>query len=81
MSETAREQILNVVDSITDGGHRTFTIAEVITELRIRGTGFADSTIRTHIASRMCANSPDNHGTTYPDFDRVDHGVYRWRRR
>jgi hypothetical protein len=80
MAETAREQILGAVDSITDGGKRSFTIAEVISELRHRRTNLADSTIRTHIASRMCASSPDNHGTTYCDFDRLDHGVYRWRR-
>jgi hypothetical protein len=28
----------------------------------------------------MCANSPDNHGTTYADFDRIDHGEHRWRK-
>lgn len=80
MAETAREQILIAVDSITNGGQRTFTVAEVVAELRRRQTRFADSTIRTHISSRMCANAPDHHGTTYADFDRVDHGEYRWRR-
>ena len=80
MAETAREQILKAVDSITNGGQRTFTIAEVVDELRRRHTRLAESTIRTHVASRMCANSPDNHGTTYADFDRIDHGEYRWRK-
>jgi excinuclease UvrABC helicase subunit UvrB len=80
VAETARDQILLAVDSITGGGERTFTIAEVIAELQRRGTMLADSTIRTHIASRMCANSPDNHGTTYADFDRIDHGEHRWRK-
>ncbi len=55
MAETAREQILSAVDSITKGGQRTFTIAEVVGELRHRQTRFAESTIRTHISSRMCA--------------------------
>jgi hypothetical protein len=77
MDDTAREQILEAVGYITRGGRQTFTIAEVITELERRGSQLARSTIRTHIASRMCANAPDHHGTTYDDFERVDHGEYR----
>lgn len=80
MAETAREQILSAVDPITNGGQRTFTIAEVVGELRRRQTRFAESTIRTHISSRMCVSAPDHHGTTYAHFERVDHGEYRWRR-
>jgi hypothetical protein len=38
MFETARDQILHGVDRMAVGGQRTFTIAEVIAELRIRGT-------------------------------------------
>ena len=78
MDDTAREQILEAVRYLTSGGQRTFTIAEVITELEHRGSQLAPSTIRTHIASRMCANAPDHHGTTYDDFERVGHGEYRW---
>jgi hypothetical protein len=29
----------------------------------------------------MCADSPDHHGTTYDDLERIDRGVYRLRRR
>lgn len=77
MQHTAREQLLEGVGYITSGGQRTFAIAEVITELERRGSGLARSTIRTHISSRMCANAPDHHGTTYDDFERVGHGEYR----
>lgn len=80
MSDTARDEILSAVDKITDGGRRTFTIEEVLRELRARGSRFSESTIRTHITSRLCANSPDHHAVTYPDFDRVDRGEYRWRK-
>jgi hypothetical protein len=37
----------------------------VTTELEHRGSQLAPSTIRTHIASLMCANAPHHHGTTY----------------
>ena len=78
MDETAREQILEAVVHITSGGKRIFTIVEVVTELEHRGSTLVGSTIRTHIASRMCANAPDHHGTTYDDFERVGRGEYRW---
>ena len=78
---TAREQILAAIDRITNGRHDAFTIQDVIVNLQSSGTGLAESTIRTHITSRMCADSPDHHGTTYDDLERMDRGVYRLRRR
>lgn len=80
MPDTARDEILNVVSSITDGGRRTFTVDEVVSELRARGSRFKDSTIRTHITSRLCANAASHHAVRYPDFDRVGPGEYRWRK-
>ncbi len=78
MSGTARDQILAAIRRIAGPGD-TFTISEVLAELRARGSDLADSTIRTHISSRMCGNAPDHHGTTYDDLERVDRGVYRLR--
>jgi hypothetical protein len=43
------------------------------------GSDLAPATIRTHITSRMCADAPDHHGTTYDDLERVSRGVYRRR--
>ncbi len=73
---TARDEILDAVDSLGD----TFTPNDVLREMRRRGSSYADSTIRTHVISRMCANAPDNHGTGYDDLERVSAGVYRRRR-
>lgn len=81
MSGTAREQILAAIDRITRGANHTFTVDNVLAELRSSGTDLAESTIRTRFTSRMCANSPDNHGTTYDDLERVDRGVYQLRSR
>jgi len=77
MGGTAREQILAAVEHITRRGDGTFTAQEVIEELHARDTNLADSTIETHIRSRMCADAPDNHGTTYDDLERVERGRYR----
>jgi hypothetical protein len=77
MADAARDEILRAVESITASGRDTFTVDEVVREMQVRGTHFAESTIRTHITSRMCANAPKNHGTTYADFERVSRGEYR----
>ena len=73
---TARDEILDALPAVRspDG---TFTIDDVLRELRRRRSRYAESTIRTHIASRMCANAPDNHATTTSDLIRVAHGLYR----
>lgn len=81
MGATAREQILRAIDRITKGSADTFTIGDVLAELRVSGSDLAESTLRTHITSRMCANAPDHHGTTYDDLERVDRGIYRLRSR
>lgn len=80
MSGTAREQILAAIDRIGLRSGETFSVTDVLDELRAQGSDLAESTIRTHITSRMCADAPDNHGTTYDDLERVDRGVYRLRR-
>jgi len=73
---TAREEILAAIPAVvrTDG---TFTVDDVVDELRRRGSAYADSTIRTHVTSRLCANAPGNHAVTYDDLERVDQGLYR----
>lgn len=79
MTGTAREQILAAIDRITTGPADSFTVSQVVAELKSSGTDLAESTIRTHVTSRMCGDAPDNHGKTYDDLERVDRGVYRLR--
>lgn len=75
---TCRDEILSAIESITGGDpDRTFTIVDVIHHMLTHGTHFQESSIRTHICSRMCSNSPNNHGTVYDDLVRVGPGVYR----
>lgn len=81
MGETARDQILAVLDELLRDPSDTFTVQDVVDALNRRGTDVADSTVRTHVTSRMCADAPNNHGTTYNDLERVDRGTYRLRTR
>lgn len=78
---TARDEILAALPAIcaasVDG---TFTPQDVIDELRRRRSSYAASTIRTHVVSRMCSNTTDNHAVTYDDLERVSDGRYRWNR-
>ena len=46
--------------------------------MRRRDSRYVDSTIRTHVTGLMCSNAPTNHLTTYPDFERVGRGRYRF---
>ena len=73
---SARKEILQAIPAAvaSDGA---FTVRRVVAELARRGTVCSDSTISTHIISRMCAEAPDNHATTFDDLQRVDRRVYR----
>jgi hypothetical protein len=76
--EGARREILGAIHVLLGGsGSDTFTPAQVLAEMKRRGTGYADSTVRTMITAHMCRNAPDNTGTTYDDLERIDRGVYR----
>lgn len=75
---TCREEILDVASFLLNGARDSFTPIEVVDEMRRRGSRYAESTIRTHVTSLMCINAPINHPTTYPDFERVDRGQYRF---
>ena len=60
-------------------GRRQFTVAEIIKEVFEAGSSYQESTVRTHIVSRMCVDSPDHHASVYPDLERVGRGCYRRR--
>ena len=76
---SARKEILQAIPAVaaSDG---TFTVRQVVAEMTRRGAVYSDATISTHIISRMCADAPDNHATTFDDLQRVDRGIYRLRR-
>lgn len=75
---TARTEILAALSSIESrSADDTFTAQDVVDELRRRGSSYAESTIRTHVTSRMCANAADHHARVYDDLGRVSDGRYR----
>jgi hypothetical protein len=77
---TCRDEILDCVrELVSQSGLATFTIEGVIGLMQERGTRYRESTIRTHVSSRMCINAPAHHASRYPDFERIGHGLYRLR--
>jgi hypothetical protein len=52
-------------------GRRDFQLAEIVTETLAENPKLMESTVRTHVTSRMCVDAPDHHGTTYSDLTRV----------
>jgi hypothetical protein len=75
---TCRDEILDCVDQIIkNSGNNQFQISDVMQCMKAIGTQYKESTIRTHIVSRMCKNAPKNHAVKYNDFERIDFGKYR----
>lgn len=75
---TCREEILESARYLAQlAGTGEFTLAGVVQHMLDRGTHYKESTIRTHVTSRMCANAPDNHEVTYRDLERTAHGTYK----
>lgn len=55
----------------------TFSPVDVINRMGLMGTNFRESTIRTHVVSRMCYQAPTNHAAKYDDLERIGRGRYR----
>lgn len=73
-----RDEILECAGIVmSKSGLDYFSVPEIIECMAERGSQYAESTIRTHIVSRMCANAPDHHAVTYRDLERTERGVYR----
>lgn len=75
---TARDEILSAVKVITQERQaKSFKLEEVLILMKSQETTYKESTIRTHITSRCCANSPNHHGSVYNDYERIGKGLYR----
>jgi hypothetical protein len=76
---TCRDEVLAAFERLERRhGRREFYLVDVVQEVRGR-TVYKESTIRTHVTSRMCADAPANHGTVYADLERMGRGRYRRR--
>lgn len=77
---TCRDEVLSAFDRLERRhGRREFQLSDVVTEVLASNDSYEESTIRTHITSRMCRNAPDHHATTFDDLERVGRGLYRRR--
>lgn len=75
---TARDDVLRATRQLAaDSVDGSFTVEEVVKLARRQGCAAKESTIRTHVTSRMCVDAPDNHAVTRPDLVRVGRGRYR----
>ena len=77
---TAREETLVALAAVrTRLGRDALMLSDLVGELHRRGSALAESTIRTYVTSRICANGPDNHAVVYRDLERVGRGPHRER--
>ena len=76
---TARNEIHSAALAVCSP-ERIVRLAEIVAEMRARGTQYEESTIRTQVTSRLCVNAPRNFAVTYPDFEHIGprgSGIYR----
>ncbi len=74
---SCRDQILGAARAvISSSGQNSFSIGDILTEMHRRRSRYADSTIRTHITSRLCDDAPQHHGVVYGDLRRLGRGRY-----
>jgi hypothetical protein len=52
-------------------------LPDVLAEMLRRGTTYAESTIRTHVVSKMTMNAPALHASRSSDFEALGAGLYR----
>lgn len=78
MTGSCRYEVLAAVRSLRSRhGRDVFKLDEIVQEVYARGSSYKESTIRTHVSSRLCVNAPDNHDAVYDDLERVSPGHYR----
>lgn len=74
---TYRDDILEVVRVLAR--HRadgTFSVQEIVAELRRRDLACSTGAVRRHVNGGMCVNAPA-HLRKYPDLERVGRGWFR----
>lgn len=75
---TCRDEILVCAKFVMgQTGLDYFTVQEIIDCMAQCGSAYKESTIRTHITSRMCVNAPDHHAVKYKDVKRSNRGTYQ----
>jgi hypothetical protein len=69
---TCRDEVLSAFRRLeARHGRNVFTPAEIVQEVQSVTADYKESTIRTHVVSRMCAEAPDHHAVVYGDLDRL----------
>ena len=78
VSMTCRDNILACAKKeIQRSGINEFTLQQIVKLMNSSGTIYKESSIRTHVSSLMCINSPNHHAMKYHDFERISHGLYK----
>ena len=78
MGETCRDAVLEAFARLeARSSERVFKCQTIVDEVLQHTTRFKESTIRTHVVSRMCTNAPMHHASKFDDLELVSHGMYR----
>ena len=76
--DSCRDELLKVVKEVVSKKDKNeFTVIEIVNAMKEHGTVYKESTIRTHITSKCCVNAPAHHTERFPDYERIEHGLYK----
>ena len=76
MNGKARKEILRTTRNRDHGRGESSTPAELRPAVWRPRTTPSESTLRTEIVSRRCANPAANHGTVYANLERAGRGIH-----
>lgn len=77
---TCRDEVIKAARFLANNSpDGTFRPVDIVQRMENMGTKFSESTIRTHVVSRMCYKAPANHASRFDDLERVGRGRYRLR--
>ena len=77
---TCRDAVLDAFDRLEQRhGRKNFELDEIVSETLAYDPRYKESTVRTHVTSRMCVDAPDHHASVYGDLNRIARGIYRRR--
>ena len=77
---TCRDEVIDAMVRLENRhGKSIFQLSLIVNEVLSHTNEYEESTIRTHISARMCAQAPANHAVVTDDLDRVGRGLYKLR--
>ncbi len=71
------ELLVLIKEIVAEKEINEFSLGEVVKRAKESNFPYPESTVRTHICAKMCANSPEHHKDKTEDLERIGRGIYK----